>query len=767
MPKASPIQSSFSSGEFGARLEGRSDLPRYRQALKFCKNYIPTLQGDLFNRPGSAFTSETKASTSKSRLIRFEFSTEQAYAIEMGDGYLRFYRDNGQIQSGGSPYEITCPFAEADIFQVRYIQSADVLYFVHPDYDPQVLSRLSDTNWTLNTLTFIDGPYLDLNTAATTLTASALVSSITVTASATTGINNDAGFDSSRDVNRLIRFEDSSGNAGYCRITNVLSATQVEAVVLQGLPSNATSGTGFWRLGLYRIDNFPSVVNFHEDRLLFGGAPDAPQRIDLSRTGQYTTFSPTEFDGTGATATNSISATLNANDVNAIEWALSDEKGLIVGTVGGEWIVRPSSNVEALTPANITAKRSTTYGSANIQPVQVVKAGIFVQRAGRKIRELSYYFDVDGFRAEDLTVLNQEITGEGVVEIAVQKEPQPIVWVVRSDGVLTGVTYERTTQNFNAAWHRHILGGVSDAGGTATKVESAIVIPTSDGNAEELWLIVQRYVNGAVKRYVEYLKQPFDEFTEQRDAFFVDSGLTYDAPLAISNVTKADPAVVTSTAHGLSNGDKVLIGSVLGMDGLNTNSYLVANVTANTFELQDLDGNNVDSSTFTTYVSGGEARKFVTTISGLSHLEGEQVTILGDGAVQPNRTVAGGSITLQQEATTVHVGLGYNSDGQLLRFNAGSADGTSFGKTRRTHRVGFMLNRSLGLQIGTSFTDLTNITFRTAADKLSRAPGLFTGIISETLEADYDFENEICFRQSQPLPSRVLAIMPQMHTQDR
>lgn len=764
MPKVSPIQSDFSGGEFGPRLEGRVDLDRYRTALKTCKNYVPTLQGDLINRPGSIFIGEVKDSSKAVRLIPFEFNVQQAYILEFGDEYIRFFRDGGQITTGGNPVEISSPYQEADLFAIRYVQSADVLYLVHPDYETRTLSRVSDTSWSLSILTFIDGPYLDLNTTATTLTPSTTGGTAVITASSTVGINGGDGFQST-DVGRLVRIENSAGAFGYGAITVVTSTTEVSIAVTETLP--LTSATGFWRLGLIsETTGYPSVVGFHENRLLVSGIAQFTQRVALSETGFFESFTPVEADGS-VLDTNSISFDLNANDVNAVRWALSDEKGLVMGTVGGEWIVRPSNRGEALTPGNVSAKRSTTYGSAEVKPEQVGKSGLFVQRAGKKIRELSYYFDVDGFRAPDLTLLNEEITGTGVKEIAQQKVPQPILWVAREDGALVGLTYERDLDSFKAGWHRHEIGGTSNAGVAPTKIESVAVIPTSDARAEELWFVAQRYVDGGVVRYVESLTQFFDDFTEQRDAFFVDSGLKYDMPVDITAITKDNPGVVTATAHGFSNGDKVLIDGVQGMIELNTNSYLVANATTDTFELQDLQGNDVDTTGFTVYVSGGEVRKFVSTISGLDHLEGESVTILANGAVQPNKTVESGEITLSASATTVIIGLGYNSDAKLLRFNAGSADGTALGKTRRTHRVGVLLHRSLGLNLGPKFSELTELTFRTAADELSRAPALFTGIISETFEADYDFENEICIRQSQPLPSNILAVMPQMNTQDR
>ncbi len=206
---------------------------------------------------------------------------------------------------------------------------------------------------------------------------------------------------------------------------------------------------------------------------------------------------------------------------------------------------------------------------------------------------------------------------------------------------------------------------------------------------------------------------------------------------------------------------------IAGMTQLNNNDYIVANVTANTFELTTTAGVNVDSSAFGTYISGGVVRKMVTTISGLTHLEGESLAVLADGAVHPNVIVSGGSITLGSPAAVVHLGCGYESDAQMLTFDAGSQDGTALGKTRRTARVAFYLYRTLGMKIGMSFSNLTELTFRKTSDPMSRANALFTGILSENISADYDFYNEITWRQSQPLPGTILAVGPQIVTQDR
>jgi hypothetical protein len=686
----------------------------------------------------------------------------------------------GAYTSGGTAsrvYTVTSTYLEADLFALKFTQSADVLYITHKSYRPRKLTRTAHTSWTISAIDFLDGPYLAENTTSTTLTPSATSGSVTITASATTGINGGTGFVST-DVGRLIRIKDAANNWTWLEITAFTSTTVVTATV-RGPALATTAARSTWRLGVWSdTTGWPSCSCFHEDRLLFAGATSNPQRMDGSNTGDYENFAPTQAAGT-ITDAHAISFTFNANDVNVARWLSSEEKGLLAGTLGGEWVVKPSTQGEALTPTNISAKQVTFYGSADIQPVQVGKSTVYVQRSKKKVREMTYFFDVDGFRSPDLTQLSDHITGElGIAQVAFQKEPQSIFWCVREDGVLASMTYERDLESLKVGWARHIVGGVSDAASSDAVVESACCIPAPDGTRDELWLIVRRRINGKTVRYVEYMDKLFDAHIEQKDSFFVDSGLTYDAPLVITGITNASPAVVTSNGHGLSNGDRVLISDVKGymesssadaISAINGHSFVVAGVTANTFELTNKNGGtgNFDGTSFTVYVSGGEARKYVSTVSGLWHLEGQSVTVLGDGAVQPSKTVANGAVTLATSATTVQLGLPYNSDGQLLRLEAGSADGTAMGKTRRVHRLGLLLYRTLGLKIGTTFDNLDPIVFRETSDALTRAVPLFSGIKSETLEADYDFENQVCWRQDQPLPGTILALMPQQVTQDR
>lgn len=484
------------------------------------------------------------------------------------------------------------------------------------------------------------------------------------------------------DVGRPVRIKHGS-TWGYAKIVGFTSTTVVTADVKSNF--GAITASADWRLGVWSgTTGYPAHVTFFEDRLFFGGNASTPQRVDGSRTGDHENFAPSDPDGV-VVDDHAIAVNLNANNVNVARWMVDDEKGLIVGTVGGEWLIRPSQLGEALTPTNIQAKRSSTYGSADIAPIRAGRAILYCQRARRKVREHAFVFEDDGFRSPDLTLLADHITKPGLVEMAYQQEPDTTVWFVRADGRLLGMTYDREQQV--VGWHQHVLGGVSDAAGAAAKCESTAVIPASDGSRDELWLIVQRRIDGATKRSIEYMVPPFATGEAQNSAFYVDSGLTYNGAPA-------------------------------------------------------------------------------TTISGLDHLEGETVAVLVDGATHPDKTVAAGQIALDRTGSVVQVGLGYVSVLQTLNIEAGAADGTAQGKKKRIHRCVFRFLDTLGARFGPDEATLDEILFRGGADPMDAPPPLLTGDKRVRWNGGNDTKGRVTLQFDQPLPATVVAIMPQLHTQD-
>jgi hypothetical protein len=847
--KVSPIQQSFNAGELSPLMYARSDVAKYKNGLATCKNAKPLVQGGWACREGTYYVAPTKAN-GVARLQRFEFSTTQAYMLEFGNLYARFYKDHGAIlataqditavtkadpavltysgsdtftagdeveisgvggmtelngrrfkvgtvdtgantfqlldvdgtnidstgyttyTSGGSVaevYTLTTTYVVADVFDLKMAQSADTVYIAHPSYPPRKMTRTAHNAWTITTITFLDGPYLVTNATATTLTLSGTSGSVTVTASAVTGINSDAGF-ASTDVGRLIRWKDPAGNWTWLTITAWTSTTQVTATI-SGPNASATTATVNWRLGVWSdTTGYPGAVCFNEDRLCFGGATQYPQRVDMSNSGDYENFAPSAAGGTVGDA-NAISVTLNASDVNVIRWMQDDEKGLLIGTVGGEWIVRAATLSEAMSPTNIAAKRSTTYGSANIQPVRAGKGTLYVQRSGRKLRELAYIFESDGFRAPDMTVLSEHITLGGLIQLAYQQETQSIIWAPRDDGTLIGFTYEREQEVLG--WHRHTLGGYYDSGHlVAAKVESVQCIPAPDGTRDEWWAITNRYINGATRRYVEFGTKAYERGDLQADVVLVDSALTLNntvaqtlTPGAGATTQFTEDVIFTAGGAVFASTD---VGRYIHYDYTDSNGVArraSARITAYTDTTHVKATINYPWPSLTLIASAGW-RMSVTTITGLWHLEGETVSILADGAVHPDATVEEGSITLTYPASKAQVGLAYNSDLEMLRIDAGAADGTAQGKKRRINKLVVRFHDTVGAKIGPSFDNLTPISFRTGASDTSVAVPFFSGDKEVTWDGNYDREGRVCIRRDQPTPMTVLATMPQMTTQD-
>ena len=772
MAKASPIQANFNAGEFAPSLEGRIDFPKYNNGCKRLENFIPMIQGPARRRSGTRFVREVKNSNDRTWLIRFEFAETDSYILEFGDQYIRFYTNDGVVLDNGSPYEISTPYTAADLttsigtLRLRMVQSADVIYIVHPDYPPKKLSRFGPTNWTLTDIEFKGGPFLDIDPDETIeVYASGNTGTVTLTAS--------SGIFASTDVGSLILLEEedlsaikpwasgqelstsSSGSSGsnvfgilrrsegktykcvtsdqapasdppsvirtggdrpvhtsgvasdgdgepkqpddsdptvyregvewefldpgygWARITGYTSATQVTAEVVSRFPngvvgsSNKTTRWAFSRWSATR--GYPGHVGFFRERLTFA----TNQILNFSVAGDFENFAARNPSGEIA-PDQAITIEIASDTVNEVQWMVPSD-GLLIGTAGGEFVCSELTTDEVFGPGNVKIAEQSQYGSRSVIPVRVGTAVLFVQRAGRKLRELQYEFANDRFASTDLTVLSEHITETGITDLVFQQEPHSIVWGCKADGELIGFTFNRNQDVLG--WHRHPLGG--DA-----VVECLEVIPSPQGTQDDLWMIVRRTINGQTKRYIERLEEDFIESTDIEDAFFVDSGLSYN-------------------------------------------------------------GSPTD------------------TLSGLSHLEGEEVAVLADGSAHPRVTVESGSITLQREASVVHVGLPYESLLQTMRIEAGAEDGTAQGKTKRITKAVFRFLSTVGAKAGDSVDNLDEIQFRRPSDPMDQAIQPFTGDKLVEWPGSYDFDGYLIVKQDQPLPMTVLAIMPQVLTQDR
>ena len=224
----------------------------------------------------------------------------------------------------------------------------------------------------------------------------------------------------------------------------------------------SSSSSANWSLGAFsETTGHPSCVTFFEQRLVFAATLSQPQTIFFSKSGDYENMDA-NIGGTVADD-DAIIYTIASNQVNAIRF-MTASRTLIIGTAGGEFTVSGGGDNDAVTPTNVMIKKQSNHGAANTDAIAVGNATLFLQRAKRKIRELAYNFDTDGYTAPDLTILADHVSESGLVDMSYQQEPFSIVWAVRGDGVLSGLTYNRL-ENV-VAWHRHIFGGKSDTGKT-------------------------------------------------------------------------------------------------------------------------------------------------------------------------------------------------------------------------------------------------------------------------------------------------------------
>lgn len=534
--RATAIQTSFARGELSPRLRGRVDLEVYFQGCEILENFTTRTQGAAIRRPGTRFVRKPKYDGSRyCRLIGVEIAHGLAYVLELGHEYIRFFRNHGwEVDGSGQIYEIASPYTEDDLDLVKYAVSAEGIYFAHPAWAPRRLFRNGPADWTLELLDFLDGPYLDANKTGTTLTPSAASGgSVTITASATAGINDGHGFLAS-DSGRVIRLKHVSGTApnqttkwGWGVITSVASTTSATVNVREAF--GGTGATKDWRLGAWsETTGWPEVVTFFQERLVFANTDTEPDTFWMSKTGDLENFAPTDPDG-AVKDDNAVSYTIADDRINEIFW-LSAQEELVAGTGSAEFAIDGGAQGQPVSPTSIRVTRQTMHGSgALVGPQRVGHSLLYLQRAGRKVRELVYDLDTRGFISPDMTRLAEHVTRGGVYDMAYAQEPDSILWASRGDGLLIGMTYDVDEQMM--AWHRHILGGRFEGGNPV--VESLAVIPTPDESADELWMVVVRTIAGQTVRTIEYLEQPFQAdpslpATERmREAYFVDCGLSH------------------------------------------------------------------------------------------------------------------------------------------------------------------------------------------------------------------------------------------------
>lgn len=758
------IQPSFAAGELAPSLYARVDLARYQTGLRLCSNFFVMPYGGVKNRPGTRFIYETKDSGA-ARLIPFQFNDEQTYVLEFGNLYMRVYKDGGIVESSpGVPYEVVTPYTTAQLFELNYTQSADVMTIVHPSHEPRELSRLGHGNWTLAAISFVpsiaaptglaasprsggSGDQTTFRYVVTAVSDSEVPEESLPSASASVAsYDNKPGATLSwaavtgADYYNVYKDNNGSGIYGFIGRADSVSFTD-NNISPTKTDTPPTGNNPFVGAG-----NYPGAVGYYQQRLCFAGSDLKPQTIWMSKTGNFKNFgyaTPVKDD-------DSITLTIAARQVHRFRHLLPLRQ-LLGLTTGGEWVI--AGDDAGITPKNVKADIQSYNGISKIPPIVINDSAIYVQQRGNAVSSLAYTFESDGFSGDDLTKFSPHFfRGHTLVDWTYQQIPDRLVWAARDDGALLGMTFLPEEQLL--AWHQHHTEGF---------VESVCSI--AEGQMDALYLLVRRTINGATRRYVE--RMAARDIEDAEDAFFVDCGLTYDgrnknaaATLTLSGGTYWKyPQTVTVTAAGHAPFSAGSVGRTYrlraGTEMVRVEVTAYTSSTVVTAKLLEMCPESLRG------VAVSDWALMATTISGLSHLEGKTVSILVDGDVHPQRVVTAGAISLQSSAAVVHVGLPYVAEIETLEIDVPGSE-TLLDKRKIIPSVTVYVEESRGFLAGRRQGEKLYEQKPEYRQRYNQPIPLLTGPSELKISSVWDESGRVYIQQADPLPLTILAVIPEV-----
>lgn len=709
------LTTNFSGGEWSPRLYGRPDLAKYADACKRARDVVLLQSGGARGRPGTDYLGEVKDSSKRTRLIPFVYSATDAYVLEMGDGYARFWKD-GALVAG--PYEIATPYATADLTALDFTQGADTMLFALETKPIHRLRRFADNRWAMDAAPISPLPFTDIGRRqATAITlGAAAVGATTATAAAPAfldadvgrsltsrgGIAEVTGFTSTTevDVNVTTAFASTSLAASDWVLTGSPQTACTPTAGADDLPVGAaitlTLSVDGWRTddigkhvqingGLARIDSYASALAVNGTILvkLTGDAAaekDAwslespvwnaidgyPRTVSLHQQRLVAAGSPRYpqtvwgskaglyFDFTkGIADDDAYSHELSSDEINPIRY-LSSNRDLIALTSSGEWTLNGGIE-KPITPTNVRAVAQAKVGCSDTRPEQIDDDLFYIQRGVSQLRTILWSLQLGGYQSGEASTLSDHLFRQGIDQISYQQSPERVAWMLRPDGTYIAGTISRE-QNIRAfSLCTAAAGGV---------VESMATIP--EGGEDRTYMIVRRTINGVTKRYVERM---------------------------------------------------------------NWSAYQDCRVTK----------------------TPGSA-----TVTGLGHLALKTVSAVADGVDLGDFTVsAGGEITLPRSAASVVVGARYIPRVGMLPSETGTGMGVSAGRSRAAGKCMVLLQDTVGCTINDQV-----LAFRRLGENVLDNPvAPYTGW-KDVTEFGWSVDaDEIDIEQPQSYPFTVLAVV--------
>lgn len=818
-------QRNFSSGEIAPAYYANTNLQRYQTGLRTLRNFIINRGGGVTNRAGTEYTANTQGQASLGRLVEFSYSDVETYLLEFGNNVIRFYQMGVQLAPIGAVawsavswpagtivtylgitywakivtgtttpvstpaewysmglgliMEIPSPYpAGALLMDLQFAQSKNVMTIVHPSYPVYELSRVGASAWTLLPVSFLPvsatpgGLGISSGGSAGPLTYWAVTAiqngdfeeSLPILGSAINRVPS-AGFPvlitwaagGSNDFSYNIYRSTDGSTYGYVGSSKTLSYSDVGALpdFLHSYPTG--------RAVFDAANKYPSAVTHYQQRRVFARSNNEPETVWGSRTAQPKNFGVT-FPILDDDA---VTFTMVGKRAQPVKHLL--DLGILIVLTDREEKKVDGDDAGILRPDAINPRKLSANGSNKLRPIELDDTAIYVQSRGTIVRDLKPV-SADNYTGTDLTVFAQHLfDGFTLVDWDFAKNPHSIIWAVRSDGVLLGLTYMRDQNVWG--WHRHDTDGF---------VENVCVV--GEGTVDTVYLIVRRVINGVTKRYIERMSQRY--VTSQESMNFTDCSLlvntwnTTATRLRIAGVTYADGELLTldsdtSNLGSVVAGDVVIL-RTLDANGIETDRVrftISTTVPGAPVYVQGYSDKAVPALLRSAYTTQWSFAKKV--VTGLSFLEGKSVSVLADGYVvaSPNNadypvvTVTGGQITLPQAYAIIRVGLPFISDFQTLDLDA-QGQATIKDKKLIVNRIGLYLEASRGIWIGQPtgptaalpLKGLQEIKMRDAETYNSTVTPL-TDWVAVTIESTWG-SGRFLVRQVDPLPITILSATP-------
>jgi hypothetical protein len=824
------VQRSFARGEVSNAFQARADLVAYSLGLKTSLNGFIRADGGWMNRAGTFISNSTKADGT-ARFFPFIFnSLDQNCIMEVGEYYIRFHKDGSPILIGTQaawsnvtsysrgdvvlysginyiyifatastndqpdispafwypmgiatdPFELYAPWTWAQVQTLRASQKANLVLFTCDGITPYQLTCTGSTNWILAPAVFIPSISFPVNVANDSASpgtnyywgvtavskndgSESILSALTGSATiGSTGTPITVTWDAHADaVGYLVYRYDGNGRG-------LLAFTTINQFVDYGLLHDPKEQPPEIRPEIH--PSFPvlmKISKYVKERLFLANSSQDQAGVWGSRIGSvldFTKKSPSVDDC-------SLKFSLTGKD-NEVKHLL-DVGGLWILTAGGEYFCRGVDGQGNITPGSPNPHRFSANGASDLEPIELTDSAIYIQAEGSRIRSLG--FDSasggrDGYADEDLSTFARHLfEKKEIVAWTYQKAPHSIVYMVRNDGVVVGMTYVKKQQVI--AFHRLTTDGF---------VEDIESIP--EGNEWAVYLLVRRTVDGATKRYVERMAERV--VSDPLDSVFMDCAATYDGrnldedhmlEIAGGTTWVAEELMeLESNDPYFSVGEEGNVYQIRGID--DDGEEIQINCTVENYLTDFLVQIRPDRDIPVTMrnTATWEWTRAVDELSGLDHLEGKEVSIFADGCVvgSPNNpdytvyTVESGALSpaLDRCYGVIHVGLPYISDLETLALETLNNE-TMANKKVNVSELTIYLENSFGIFAGsklpTGDDPLEHLEPLQNQDaEYSETPTEITGKITVPIQGQWTNDGRAALRIVDPTPATVNAIVP-------